>query len=112
MQNLSAAVAATLERFRTLLEQRFGTRLCEIRLFGSWARSEADEDSDVDALVVVDGLTTEERQVVYELAYTADAANEWLVLLSPLVYSQEQAQRMRDGGRRLFRDIDQQGVAL
>jgi hypothetical protein len=46
------------------------------------------------------------------LAYDADAVNEWLVALSPLVYSTEQAARMRRGGRRLFRDIDAEGVEL
>jgi predicted nucleotidyltransferase len=112
VRNLPAPVTETLDRFRTLLEQRFGARLGEFRLFGSWARGDANEDSDVDVLVVVAGLTSAERQEVYELAYTADAPNEWLVLLSPLVYSKEQAVCMREGGRRLFRDIDQQGVAL
>jgi hypothetical protein len=37
------------------------------------------------------------------------AGDDW-VGLSPLVYSTEQARRMRDGGRRLFRDIDGEGL--
>jgi hypothetical protein len=49
---------------------------------------------------------------VLELGYRADAPNDWLVLLSPLAYSTEQAARMRANGRRLFRDIDAEGIPL
>jgi len=112
MRNLPAAVTATLERFRTSLERRFGSRLRELRLFGSWACGEANEESDVDVLVTIDDLTPSERNEVHALAYGADVENEWLVLLSPLAYSTGQAERMRAGGRRLFREIDQKGLAL
>jgi len=112
MRNLPATVKATLDRFRSSLEQRFGSRLHELRLFGSWARGEADEESDVDVLVTIDDLSHSERNELYELAYCSDLPNEWLVLLSPLAYSTEQAARMRASGRRLFREIDQQGVEL
>jgi predicted nucleotidyltransferase len=112
MRTLPAAVTATLERFRTLLSARFGQRVVEIKLFGSWALGSANEESDVDVFVAIDSLNADERQEVLELAYQADAPNDWLVLLSPLVYSTAQAAQMRAGGRRLFRDIDGQGIAL
>lgn len=63
-------------------------------------------------LVTVEGLTPLERIQVHDLAYDADLVNEWLVVLSPLAYSTEAAARLRAGGRRLFREIDQQGVPL
>ena len=104
MRTLPGAVSETLERFRSSLDERFGSRLRELRLFGSWARGEEHEDSDLDVLVIVDALTPEERHEVHALAYNADLANEWLLLLSPLAYSTQQAERMRAGGRRLFRE--------
>jgi predicted nucleotidyltransferase len=112
MRRLPAAITATLGRFRESLERRFGSRLREVRLFGSWARGEAGEESDVDVLVTIDDLSAAERHEVYDLAYRADLVNDWLVLLSPLPYSTEQAATMRAGGRRLIREIDEQGVAL
>lgn len=99
-------------RFRAALQQRFGARLREVILFGSWARGQANEESDVDVLVAIDDLTDGERREVFALAYDADAPNDWLVLLSPLVYSTAQVALMRQGGRRLFRDIDSEGARL
>jgi predicted nucleotidyltransferase len=112
MVRISPAVSATLARYAQLLQARFGDRLRELRLFGSWARGEATEDSDVDVMVAIGGLSEAERSEALGLAYDADVANEWPVALSPLVYSTEQAGRMRSGGRRLFRDIDAQGFEL
>jgi predicted nucleotidyltransferase len=84
----------------------------EFKLFGSWARGQANQESDVDVFVSIAGLTDTERREVLELGYRADAPNDWLVLLSPLAYSTEQAARMRANGRRLFRDIDAEGIPL
>jgi predicted nucleotidyltransferase len=111
--SLPAAVAAALQRFRDALVRRFGARLREITLFGSHARGEAHEESDVDVLVVIEGLTEDERREVMDLAYDADAADrEAWVGLSPLPYSEVQAADMRSRERLLFRDIDREGVRL
>jgi predicted nucleotidyltransferase len=49
-RQLSRFVARKLARFRNTLEGRFGGRLRELILYGSYARGEANEDSDVDVL--------------------------------------------------------------
>lgn len=46
-------IVATLRRERAMLSFRYPIH--RIALFGSWARGEAREDSDVDVLVEVDG---------------------------------------------------------
>jgi predicted nucleotidyltransferase len=109
---LPPAVEAALDRLRGALRERFGARVSELVLFGSHARGDAHEESDVDVLVAIDGLSEEDRLAVLDFASLLDsAAPEW-VGLSPLVYSSEQAARMRAGGRRLFRDIDREGIRL
>jgi predicted nucleotidyltransferase len=40
---------------RAALEERFGDRLRRLVLFGSSARGEATEDSDIDLMVVLEG---------------------------------------------------------
>jgi uncharacterized protein len=45
-------ILATLREQRSLLSQRYPIH--RLALFGSWARGEAREDSDVDVLVEVD----------------------------------------------------------
>ena len=93
----------------------FGARLREVVLFGSWARGDAHEESDVDVLVVVDDLDERERRNVMDASYDAAAAaidaDEW-VSISPLPYSSKQVAELRSRERRLFRDIAAEGVAL
>jgi predicted nucleotidyltransferase len=112
---LPRAIDAALGRFRRAVAARFGPRLREVVLFGSWARGDAHEESDVDVLVVVDDLDERERREVMDLAYDAAAAAidvaDW-VSVSPLPYSTAQAAELRARERRLFRDIAAEGVAL
>lgn len=109
---LSAVLAAALARLGNAVRARFGARVREVVLFGSRARGDAHEDSDVDVLVVIDDLSDRERLTVLDLAFALDAASEEWAGFSPLVYSSEQAAAMRAGGRRLFRDIDREGLRL
>jgi uncharacterized protein len=110
---LPLAVTAALDRFKQALTVRFGARLREFTLFGSYARGDAHEDSDVDVLVIVEDLTEDERRDVMDLAYDADAADrEAWVGLSPLPYSEVQVADLRARERLLLRDIDREGVRL
>src|SRR5438445_516464 len=59
MLNLSPALRDILAAYAARLAARFGPRLRMVRLFGSFARGEATEDSDVDVAVIVEGLARE-----------------------------------------------------
>ena len=69
MQAPSAVVPShvweAVRDLRRLVEARFGTRLVDVRLFGSHARGEQRPGSDVDILVVIEGLGAVERSQVY-----------------------------------------------
>jgi predicted nucleotidyltransferase len=109
---LPAAITSVTTRFRDALRGRFGARLRECVVYGSWARGEAGEESDLDLFVVVDGLTEDEHREVLSLAYDVDALDDEPFGLSPLVHSTEQAAELRQRGRRLFADIAREGIAL
>lgn len=53
------------------LRRVYGDRLGSVRLFGSWARGDADDDSDVDVLVALEGAVDPiaERRRVADLAW-------------------------------------------
>lgn len=105
-------VAAALDRFRELVRSRFGDRLREMTVFGSRARGDAHEDSDVDLLVVVDQLSESERGEVFDLAWSAAMAGEEYVVLAPIPYSTERAAESRRLEKRLMREIDIHGIPL
>jgi len=105
-------VETALERFSRALRERFGPRLRELVLFGSYARGEAHEDSDVDVLVVVDDLSDDERNEIVNIAYGIGlAADDW-VGLSPLALSTARAHEQRATGRRIWTEIESEGVRL
>ncbi len=110
-EQLPPSVREVLVRYQSLLRERFKDRLAELRLFGSFARQEAREDSDIDVLVVIDGLTESERDDAIDLAYDARSESDW-VDLSPIVYSKAQAADLRGRERALLRAIDAEGIAL
>lgn len=110
---LSPTVTSALERFRARLRARFGVRLREVTLFGSHARGTASEESDVDVLVVVDGLDEAEAREVSRLAYFVDAepGHEWAGV-SPLAYSAERASELRAREKLLMADIARDGLSF
>src|SRR5260370_29404502 len=104
------AERAALEQFCTAVRARFGDRLRELALFGSRARGEGGEDSDVDVLVVIDAMTGPEGR---EVAYLAgDALTHHDVLLSPFAVSSERMGELRARERLIAREIARDAVAL
>jgi uncharacterized protein len=81
--HLSLHEQAVLAAFAASLRERFGARLCDSRLFGSRARGEGRDDSDLDVFVSIAGLTRKERGEVIDLA--ADLGVQSGLVLSPLV---------------------------
>jgi predicted nucleotidyltransferase len=102
--DLRFAVATYAKR----LSSRFDGRLRFVRLFGSWARHEASEDSDVDVAAVVEGLTRDEwREAVSD---AVDVELETGALLSPFVVSGEHFDLLVRRERLIARDILEEGI--
>lgn len=109
-RGIPPSLRPALEAYAARLRAIFGERLRELRLFGSYARGEAHEDSDVDVLVLVDGLTDLEIGVVAtEAAYTMIDTG---VPISPLPMSTERLEQLRRGERLLAKDLDTEGIPL
>lgn len=89
---------------------RFGARVVDVRLFGSRARGEADEESDVDVLVVVDELSSAEaREIAF---FCGDLLTQTDTLVSPLALSRARFEELRSRERRIIREIDRDGLPL
>jgi predicted nucleotidyltransferase len=102
------AVAASVRELRDALRAQFGSRLADVRLFGSYARGDWGPESDVDVLVVVTGLTEAERRRVFELGW--EVFTRRLVHLSPLALSDVEWQTLCEREYRLARDIEREGI--
>lgn len=85
------ALVEFLDRVRSLL----GDNLLEARLFGSRARGEGDEESDLDVALIVTPRGRRLRREIHGLTF--EAAYDHGVELEPLVLTEEQ---LRDLVRR------------
>lgn len=84
--------------------------LKEARLFGSRARGEGHEHSDLDvALIVADGGRLV-RHRIYDLAFDVGLAHG--VELAPLVLEESRLAQLRSRERHLARALDVEGVPL
>lgn len=71
IEHLPPDLAELLNRLTTALKELYGERYRGLVLYGSYARGEADEGSDVDVLLLLEG----EVDTVRELLRTEEA--EW-----------------------------------
>jgi len=104
--SLRPALAEYAERLRAL----FGERLVDVRLFGSFARGEAHEDSDVDVLVLVQGLT--DLEIGLAAGEVAPVIAKTGLPLAPLPMASEKLEEMRRQQRGLAHALDSEGISV
>lgn len=92
------------------LRRRYGDEVLDVRLFGSFARGEADEDSDVDVAVVLESADWETRRNVIDLATDTGLAHD--LLISPTVFDRATYETWRRQERALVLDIEAEGVSF
>lgn len=104
-----AALVECLDTVRESIEQELGTDF-QLILFGSFARGEAGQDSDVDIMVVIDreqvdsSLKEKVRNIVYD--QTIGTA----YLFSVIVVSESLARER--AGFKVFAAVEQEGIAI
>lgn len=52
-----------LKEFREEIEKLYGKRLKSIILYGSWARGDATEESDIDVIIVLEGKVIPGKEI-------------------------------------------------
>lgn len=107
---LSRLENTVLKQFRKDLEQALEGKLVELKLFGSKARGNDRDDSDVDVLVVVSTDDWRISEVIYKIATEVLLDTE--VCISPKVVSAKQYDCLREEGSSFIRSIIRDGVTV
>ncbi|MEI8241877.1 MAG: nucleotidyltransferase domain-containing protein [bacterium] len=93
------------------VRMHFGTRLHGIRLYGSAARGDWQEDSDVDILVLLDAVTTEDRAWIAERANHLGILGSG-ILLSAVTLTAADFQRLHDRERLFAAEVKRDGMPI
>lgn len=71
-----------LNQFHNELEAIYGSRLKKVVLYGSWAVGKADDQSDIDLAVVLDGTVKPGKEIDKLIDIITDINLEYSTLLS------------------------------
>jgi predicted nucleotidyltransferase len=108
--HLTAAEKAALADFLGQVRALLGDDLLEARLFGSRARGEGGEDSDLDVALIVTPRGRELRREIFGLTY--EAAVDFAVDVEPLVITREQLRELKDRELSLGTALEREAVPL
>ncbi|HYA11479.1 MAG TPA: nucleotidyltransferase domain-containing protein [Thermodesulfovibrionales bacterium] len=106
----------TLEEHKALTELKegikglLGERMIKMVIYGSRARGDYEEESDIDIAIIVQGLTRELKGQIFNIV--ADIELKYLMPFSTLVLSEEQFESLRKRERRIAIDIEREGVPI
>jgi len=100
----------TLRELKESLETFLGDRLLRMILFGSIARGDYTDESDIDVAIIIRGLTRELKHQI--LDRVAEVELNHLIPGSALLLSEEEFNRLKKRERRIALDIEGEGIPL
>ena len=100
----------TLKELKESLKTFLGDRLLTMTLFGSIARGDDTDESDIDVAIVIRGLTRELKHQI--LDRVAEIELHHFMPVSALVLSEDEFIRLKKRERRIALDIEEEGIPL
>ena len=107
---LTSEEHTVLMELKVSLERVLGDCLVKFVLYGSRAREDYDEESDIDIAIIVRGLTREVKNQILDMV--ADIELKYLTPLSTLMFSEKDFELLKKRERRIALDIEREGIPL
>ena len=106
----SIDIQPILREFKQALQEIYGERLAKVTLFGSYARGNFHEESDVDLLVVLKDKTISNFEEIKKTSpLVTDFMLKYSITFSPLITNNE---RFKGSKMPVFYEIRQEGKVL
>ncbi len=107
MDHLPPDLVNVVAELRKGLEDLYGERFRDLLLYGSFARGDAREGSDIDLLVLLDGpvITSREISRIQPLKWPLSLAHDIVLSVMPVSY-----EAFRKGETAFLRTIRQEAV--
>lgn len=87
-------------------------RILDVRVFGSRARGDFHEESDLDVFVLVDQRDRATDNVIVDAAFDVTSDIHWAFPISPRIMSREQYDDLLRLERRIALDIQNEGIPV
>ena len=104
-----AGIDRILKEFREGVGEIYGSRLARVVLFGSQARDDAEEGSDIDVMLVLDGEVNPYEEIKRLSSFTTALSLKYDVEIS-CVYKSEQSFRSEQSP--LMLNVRREGVLV
>ena len=99
-----------IEEFKELLNKKYPKDIESVKLFGSKARGDFHEESDIDLMVVLKGADENEKDKITDAAY--DLLLKYEVDISPRVYSSKEFNYLNNIPTVFMQIIKREGIEL
>jgi len=98
-------------RYADAVRAHFAARLRDVWLYGSAARGDWSEESDIDVMVVLDEVTLEDGDWLVRTAFRQGIMQTGL-LVQPVFFSAREFEELESRERRIALDVKREGIPL
>lgn len=99
-----------IDEFVEQLRMKFQENILAVKLYGSYARGDSTNNSDIDVLVVVKDASLEKKLKIMDVS--ADISLKYNTLLVALIMSQKHYDKGCSNNSLLIKKIEREGVEL
>jgi predicted nucleotidyltransferase len=103
---------ALIEEFRQRLPQEVRQHIRQMIMYGSRARGDAREDSDLDLVALVDEISPELEQTLDDIAYKVMWDHDFKPIISLKVFAENRFNRSEAKGFSFYRNVRREGVLV
>jgi predicted nucleotidyltransferase len=96
------------EKLKTKLSEKIS--LIDLRIFGSSARGEGDNYSDMDVFLEVETLDRNQKEAIYELTW--ETGLEYGLVISPLIFTREEIEHSPLRSSPVLMNIFREGIVV
>ncbi len=107
-RNLRKEQKAALFTYLRLLQEKYGNKIDQVLLFGSAARGESDEESDLDILIVLKNGNKKLKDEISMASFDLILKNN--VILSPIVMDRKSYAWHKKYRDPLYNNIERDGI--
>ena len=99
-----------IEEFKAKIIDDFPDKITKVIIFGSKARGQATEDSDIDILVIIKSKDWRMMDAIREIGYELDEDIDYK--LSIIVLPDKHVQYLRENNFKFIESIDKDGITI